>query len=187
MRTIILRFSDAELETSSKGTVKSHIEIISSSASHSTWWGWWKKEHEPYRGDLLRYVDNFGKAQGLRIGLVNRKGNERLYSAKCIACATSNGEPIGSPEPALTPSYYAEARFPAWFKLMNIVEMNRADFVRQFGDVPGLDPTLYEVIEDDNKIRVVPSKTWNLTPINSPGDAILHISDMHFGECTDFL
>jgi predicted MPP superfamily phosphohydrolase len=178
MKTLILRFSDAEREETS--TVDAHNEIIRTKGV--TWWGWWKKEHEIFKGDLLQQINGYARARNVRIGLVNRKGSERLYVAICTACESRDGEPLPSPDAELTPKYYASDAFPAWFKLSRIEEVSRSDFEREFGEVPSLDPTLYEVIPEGAKTRVIPSRTWNLQPIVTSGEAILHISDMHFGE-----
>jgi predicted MPP superfamily phosphohydrolase len=180
MKTIILRFSDAEREGSTVSTVDAHTAIIA--AQGSTWWGWWKKEHEAFRLELLEQIEGYSRSRPVRIGLVNRKVTERLFFAECTGCVFSRDNPVLSPEAKLTPSYYANDRFPAWFKLSKIWVVSRDDFVREFGDVPSLDATLYEVINDGSERRVIPSRTWNLDRIEAKGEAILHISDLHFGE-----
>jgi predicted MPP superfamily phosphohydrolase len=180
MKTIILRFSDAEREGTSVSTSDAHQDIISKHGS--VWWGWWKKKHEVFRQDLLEQIDAYARAQKIRIGLVNRKGVERLYFAQCEECVTKGGDTIPSPDPSLTPKYYAGDSFPAWFKLSRIELVERPQFEREFGQIPSLDPTLYEVIVDGSQIKVIPARTWNLEPVQGRGDAILHISDMHFGE-----
>ena len=179
MKTIILRFSDAEREGTTVSTVAAHDEIIA--AQGATWWGWWKKEHEAFRVELLEQLAGYSRSRPVRIGLVNRKVTERLYFADCTGCAFSLDNPIPSPDAKLTPGYYAPARFPAWFKLSKIESVSRDDFVREFGEVPSLDATLYEVTNDSER-RVIPSRTWNLNRIEAKGEAILHISDLHFGE-----
>lgn len=180
MRSLVLRFSDAEVEGTYRNTVQAHLELIVT--KRGTWWGWWKKKHEPFHADLLKLASEFGKARGLRIGLVNRKGEERYYFANCKGCARGDGEPISSPDPSMTPSYYATDHFPAWFLLDSIVEVTASDFQREFGGIPSLDPTLYEVRESNGKLQLIPSRNWDLTPISARGDAILHISDIHFGD-----
>jgi len=180
MKTIILRFSDAEREGSTVSTVDAHNKIIRK--HKSTWWGWWKKEHEALRLDVLQQIQAYSRSRPVRIGLVNRKGTEKLYFGRCINCAVANGEPIPSPEPTLTPSYYMNDQFPAWFSLSEICPVSREDFVREFGDIPSLDPTLYEVLNGDSVKRLIPSSTWNLHRVEAKGEAVLHISDLHFGE-----
>jgi 3',5'-cyclic AMP phosphodiesterase CpdA len=89
--------------------------------------------------------------------------------------------PIPSPDHDLTPSYYSGAKFPAWFRLNKIVEVDRSNFLQEFGDVPSLDPTMYEVLDGTPK-RLIPSRNWDLQRLPSRGGSILHISDLHFGE-----
>lgn len=186
MKTIILRFSDAEREEgASLNTIDAHRAIIYKNGF--VWWGWWKKTHEAFPGDLLEQINAYSSAQSIRIGLVNRKGVERLYFAQCDGCRFKDGEPIPSPDRSLTPEYYASDSFPAWFKLSRIDEVSRSDFEREFDHVPSLDPTLYEVTSDGSRTRIIPDRTWNLEPIAGRGHAILHISDMHFGEGHGFL
>jgi predicted MPP superfamily phosphohydrolase len=179
MKTIILRFSDAEREGLTVSTIEAHKEIISRRGS--TWWGWWKKEHEALRLELLEQIEGYSRYQPIRIGLVNRKVTERLFLAECTECVVGRGEPIQSPDARLTPEYYANDKFPAWFRLSKIEQIGRENFIREFVEIPNLDPTLYEVINDGER-RVIPSRTWNLDRIESVGAAILHISDLHFGE-----
>lgn len=180
MKTIILRFSDAEREGTTVGTIEAHNAIIS---KHKfTWWGWWKKQHEALRLDVLQYIQAHSRIRPLRIGLVNRKVAERLYFARCADCFVSDGQLIPSPNPKLTPSYYEADQFPAWFNLSEIREVDRDEFLSEFGEIPSLDPTLYEVSEDGEAKRLIPSRNWNLRRVEAKGQAILHISDFHFGE-----
>jgi predicted MPP superfamily phosphohydrolase len=172
----MLRFSDAEA-----ATVSAHQEIIV--AHGQTWWGWWKKQTEAFRGPFLIYLRDASGREPLRIGLVNRKGEERLYVATCQGVAFSaDGMAIPSPDPRLTPDYYRSQSFPAWFRLTKIEEVAKTHFVREFGDVPSLDPTLYDVFEEDGRISTNPRSNWTMAPIFTPGDAILHLSDLHFGD-----
>src|SRR5947209_3110409 len=128
-RTAMLRFSDAET-----ATVSAHQEIIA--AQGQTWWGWWKKQTEAFRGPFLTYLRDASGREPLRIGLVNRKGEERLYVATCQGVAFSaDGMAIPSPDPRLTPDYYRAQSFPAWFRLIKIEEIAKTHFLREFGDV----------------------------------------------------
>jgi hypothetical protein len=73
-RTAILRFSNAE----DKPTVPLHQEIIES--NKAVWWGWWRKEKESPSLEILKKLQSeIGAHAPLRIGLVNRKGEESLY------------------------------------------------------------------------------------------------------------
>jgi predicted MPP superfamily phosphohydrolase len=174
--TAMLRFSDAE-----QPTIPAHREIVD--RQHATWWGWWKKKEEPFPGRVLTNLKAAARLEPLRIGLVNRKGEERLYVAICGDVAFSeDGLPIPSPDPSLTPEYYRGSSFPAWFNFTRIDDATRPDFLREFGIVPSLDPTLYEVFLENQKIEIRPKANWSMEAISIPGDTILHLSDVHFGE-----
>jgi len=175
-RTAILRFSDAE-----QATLGAHREIIE--ARGAAWWGWWKKRAESSPAAFLRYLREATQREPLRIGLVNRKGEERLAIAICNDVTFAEaGAPIASPEPDLTPEYYRGTPFPAWFRLTEIRDATRTAFVREFGGVPSLDPTLYEVFEQEGRMEMNPRANWTMEPIQTSGDTILHLSDLHFGD-----
>lgn len=186
-RTAILRFSDAE----KIHTVGAHLEI--SSSKKAAWWGWWRKEKEPPSLEVLRKLQTEIRSHAsLRIGLVNRKGEESFYVAKCVDLRYAlDGGKIDSPDPELTPDYYRSDMFPAWFKFEGIDPVSsKADFVREFAVVPYLDPTLYEVFwrteGDLRTVEVTPSETWTMSPVCTSGEVILHISDLHFGDLHGF-
>lgn len=185
-RTAILRFSDAEKIP----TVGAHLEIISS--KRTAWWGWWRKEKESPCLDVLRKLQAEIKVHTpLRMGLVNRKGDESFHVASCVELQYApDGSKINSPDPDLTPEYYRSDMYPAWFKFQAIDTVTRADFVREFAVVPYLDPTLYEVFwktdGDFKTVEVTPSETWTMNPVSTYGEVILHISDLHFGELHGF-
>lgn len=180
MRTAILRYSDAEREGTSYDTVSAHRKLISEHGA--TWWGWWKKNHEPFPRDLLEYIAEFGRTQSIRVGLINRKEKECFYVATCDNCLFSNGAPLPSPDSNLTPPYYSGDEFPAWFSLTHIEDMSRARFIAEFGGVPTSDPTMYEVAHEHGELRIIPGNAWNVAPVKVQSDAILHLSDLHFGE-----
>ena len=175
-QTAILRFSDAE-----NATIGAHRKIID--ARGGTWWGWWKKRAEPSRGPFLAYLREATRQEPLRIGLVNRKGEEGFAVAICSDVAfAEDGAPIASPDPGMTPEYYRGAAFPAWFRFTEIRDVTRADFIRDFGGVPSLDATLYEVFEQEGRKEMNPRQNWTMDPIPTSGDTILHLSDLHFGD-----
>jgi predicted MPP superfamily phosphohydrolase len=113
---------------------------------------------------------------------VRRKGEEEFAVATCSEVAfVEDGSPIPSPDPGLTPEYYRAAAFPAWFRFIEIRNVSRAEFVRDFGGVPSLDATLYDVIEHEGRKEMNPRQNWTMNPVQTPGDSILHLSDLHFG------
>ena len=186
--TAILRFSNAE----NIPTVRAHLEIISS--RKVAWWGWWRKEGELPSLDVLKKLQSEVRSRQspLRIGLLNRKGEESYHAADCTDLHYSeDGNTVGSPDPDLTPEYYRTEKCPAWFKFRWIDTIQRADFEREFGDVPSLDSTLYEVFwsneNDPNSVEITPGPNWTMNSTRTNGDAVLHISDLHFGESHGFV
>lgn len=167
-----------------------HLEIINS--RKAVWWGWWRKDKESPSLEILKKLQaEIRDHSPLLIGLVNRKGEESLYSAGCIDLQYAlDGGRISSPEPDLTPEYYRSDPFPAWFKLESIRSVSKAEFTRDFAVIPFLDPTLYEVFwkqqGDRNTVEVTPSESWTMEPKSAPGEAILHLSDLHFGDYHGF-
>ncbi len=176
-RTAILRFSDAETDT-----IAAHRDILT--ASGATWWGWWKKKAEAFpASSFLTYLRDASRWEALRIGLLNRKGEECFAVATCVDAAFVEGAtPIPSPDRALTPTYYQDQAFPAWFKFTRIEDASRTAFNREFGGIPSLDPTLYDVFEDGGHPTMKPARNWTMEPTGTHGDTILHISDLHFGD-----
>jgi predicted MPP superfamily phosphohydrolase len=175
-RSIILRYSDAE-----EPTIPAHQRVI---AQHQgVWWGWWKKRTEPFWPELLRDLKESAVSEPIHVGLVNRKGVEEYSDASCVAVAFDvNGVPIPSPDATLTPDYYKTMPFPAWFKFTHFESLPRQEFVKRFGAVPSLDPTLYEVVWEDDRARLIPESSWTMEPVDTIGDTILHLSDLHFGQ-----
>jgi predicted MPP superfamily phosphohydrolase len=84
--------------------------------------------------------------------------------------------PIASPEIGRTPSYYAEARLPGWFKLENIEEVSERDFVDTISEIPLGESTFFEV---SGRLVHADHKPTNWIQIK--GSTILHISDVHLG------
>jgi|GEM_PF-1648443 len=178
MDSLILRYSNSE-----SPTIKSHEKIITDKGS--VWWGWWKKTHETFRSSALKRTKDILTRKTIEIGLVCRKGVEEYYAATCSACEFGSGEPIPTPDVVLTPTYYSTQPLPAWFKFTNFRPLSRTEFEKNFGPVPDLDATLYEVEWNKERTSVssIPKPAWDLKPIDAPhGDSILHISDLHFGK-----
>jgi len=189
-RTAILRFSDSE-EIS---TVEAHRWVIETQGGF-VWWAWWKKEKEDPALDLLKKLQSDvesrtrSQTSPLRIGLINRKGEEGYYAASCVEIRyTEDGSRMSSPDAAITPKYYRDDVFPAWFKFRQIDKLFLPAFIDEFVAVPTIDPTLYEVIwdADGEKAQVLPGEKWSMEPVDTFGEAILHISDLHFGEFHGF-
>lgn len=186
--TLILRFRDLD-ETP---TIQAHDSIIRG-PSKATWWGWWKKESEPYDAAIFERLESAMQQQGgtLPIGLINRQTDGR-YIATCASVSfTPNGTPFRSPQPQMTPDYYRGASFddyrgasfPAWFLLRNIAQITNEEWDALFGGVPLGEPTLIEVpLGDTRRAREILNELER--PIRSElrVPTILHITDVHFGE-----
>ncbi len=183
-RTAILRFSDSE----GFSTIDVHRAVMEKNGGQ-VWWGWWKKDKESPRLDFLKKLESEVNGQSpLRIGLINRKGEDSFYVATCMEILYGmNGERLPSPNAAMTPEYYNNEKFPAWFRFRQIDKISLAQFREEFVAVPAIDPTLYEVFwGTDGTGQVIPSETWDMKPVDTHGEAILHISDLHFGEFHGF-
>lgn len=172
LQTIVLRFNDYY-----DPTVELHVDIIN--ASGHVWWGWWKKSHEKKKTDLL---DVIASKCPIKVGLVNR-GEKQYYEANCTQIvADSSGTPIASPEASLTPSYYRNKSVPAWLKLSSITLISKESFRIQFGGMPDGDDTLFAVEQTpEGKIHLNDLNVHFPDYIEAPGQAILHLSDLHFG------
>ena len=146
--------------------------------------GWWKKETEHFDEAFLSYLRAEVRRKPTSVGLLNRKGEETFAAARCVDVRFStDGTSIASPELALTPEYYRSACFPAWFKFTEIRDLTLGEFKRDFGDIPSLDPTLYDVsIHDDGSVEMQPSPAWTMEAVPTVGNTILHLSDLHFGD-----
>jgi predicted MPP superfamily phosphohydrolase len=171
-----MRYSNAEAPT-----LPLH-ETVLASGGH-VWWGWWKKDTEPFPLELLQYIGATATANDpLRVGLVNRKDGE-YYAADCIGLAFQDtGLADSCPEPTLCPDYYRADPLPAWFKFNRFDRLNSERFSLEFGAAPQLDPTLYDVVRVGSEFTIRPKPAWTMEPVETKGSRILHLTDLHFGE-----
>lgn len=181
LRTLVLRFSDSEADT-----VSEHLKVIarSRSADAGVYWAWWRPQDENTKLAELEAFRALLEAGVVRVGLANTKEG-KLYAAECVRVVFgANGSRIRSPEPRQTPQYYRSDRFPAWFKFTSIVALQQPEFEREFGPAPVGHETLFAVDESSSAAHA--SKHREIGPIAAPGEAIMHISDLHFGEYHGF-
>jgi hypothetical protein len=172
VRTLILRFVDLD-----DPTIDLHQAVLNRHGE--VWWGWWKKLHEEPRLDVIEAV---AAHVPVTIGLVNRR-SQRFYRAVCdrVQVATDSAA-IRSPEPGLTPDYYNDREFPAWFHFQEIKEIGLEEWNELFdgfGEPTG-DDTLYPI--DDAPSPHEPSSEIPVYEFGTPGEAILHLSDVHYGD-----
>jgi hypothetical protein len=173
LQTIVLRFSDYN----GTQTVDLHSSIIEEFGH--VWWGWWKKNHEEKKTNLLN--DIAGKCP-LSVGIVNRD-EKKYYKAECQEVIFDRmGEMLLSPESHLTPTYYQNEEVPAWLKFSSIISILEEEFRELFDSMPDGDATLFEVEERPRYKKHVKDLQVKVPEcIKAPGDAILHLSDLHFG------
>lgn len=167
-----------------------HEEVLKGSASGYVWWGWWKKEHELSRDRALKQLKRLINRQGsLEIGLLNRKDDEFFRASVDDIFFEGKGKKSVAPD-SRCPELYRdrEPGCSAWLRMRSIERISKATYETKFGQVPTGDPTLYEVrtTKGDSSLSVYPPPSWDMTETAAPGDTILHLSDLHFGESHGF-
>ena len=173
IRTVVLRFRDLVADT-----IQEHEKFIKEGGY--VWWGWWRKTNEPHRLEELGELQAKLKAKPLEIGLYDRS-RTIFFSATMSECIFDDRAGfISSPKTIATPQYYRLEKLPAWFKLLKINRIEQEDFVKKFSGVPIDEYTFFPVLEKGNKPLLERSQlTSDVVPLN--GDAIIHLSDLHFG------
>jgi predicted MPP superfamily phosphohydrolase len=178
-RTIVLRFRD--FPDLAADTVKEHRAVIGTYGH--VWWGWWRKTTEPDRSDELLSLIKRLASGPTPIGLADISTG-RYFVAEVTHCVASFGEAgINSPEPEATPRYYADRAVAAWFCCTQIRDVTEAEFA----DTIGLwDATSEATLEPASAgvARVAPTTVTETVELR--GQAILHISDLHFGGDSGF-
>lgn len=176
LESAVLRFSDQD-----GPAVPLHEAILASEGF--VWWGWWKKEFEPGREGFLGRLRKLALNGGVDVALLNRK-DERYFQVRLTDVVFRSGANTGSPGEQCPVQYRDRPEgLPAWFKMTRIDEINERDYIRRFGPVPTGECTLYEVRRDESgESHVYPQPSWNMAPVDAPGNTILHISDLHFGD-----
>ncbi len=132
-RKIILRFRD--LVTEAGGTIAEHQAMLQSQGE--VWWGWWMRQHEaaPRQlfGELLEDIEQNGPIDSF---LFNT-GTGHIYScgiAGIRVAPTKAG--IGSPDPERSPEYYNRGRYPAWFLLSSLAEVDFSELQLTLESLP---------------------------------------------------
>jgi len=179
--TIVLRFRDL---VAGADTIVEHQKLITEVGY--VWWGWWKKEDEPDRAEELEQVKSLVAKRELEIGLFDRSEKGRFFKAGMLQCVSEKNRLTESPEPRATPSYYRDKRVSAWFKLSRIDSLSPDDssYMRLFAVIPGGEATLFPVWIDKPQRTLAAGIITSVVPgsISAKGNAVLHISDIHFGE-----
>ena len=145
-------------------------------------WGWWRPQDEDFKTEILTEFRKLLAKGPVGVGLANTKDGQ-FFVATCVEVAfDAGGQRIHSPTPEHTPEYYRPDRFPAWFKLVDVREVTSGEFDASFGMRPVGPETLLPVWEGE----LSATGDNNLIPVKAPGEAILHISDLHFGDFHGF-
>ncbi len=182
MRTLlILRFRDFGHDT-----IAQHQEILRD--RQAVWWGWWKKSSETIP-ESLSDLD----LSSTRVGLYD-SGADRYYQASVDAVQMFDGDAGPTPDQRSTPAYYNDERLPAWFRFTSVRELGEHEFEAAF---PGFVPSastlaLFEGIGQDSGAGHVETSlgvdhSEDSGIVSAPGEAILHLSDLHFGKDHGFL
>jgi len=161
----VLLFAPEDPGHTKSVTIQEHQKIINSHGR--CWWAWFKAEHDiDHSVEIERRLGS-----NCEVGLWAR-AEDWYYIAHCDKVVTNLGQPIESPEPQLTPEYYRLQSYTAWFSFRSIRPSSRAEFIERFGDLPTGLPTIH----------------WSPEPVPEPivneahGSALLHISDLRFGD-----
>lgn len=117
IKTLLLRFRD--LTTAPGETVKTHADIATKKGK--VWWGWWSKQNEQVPLDVFSFLlQKMTAAGGVEIYLIDT-GQMHVYKAKCTSVKFENSrERLKAPDRTVTPEYYKDQSYLAWFELSNI-------------------------------------------------------------------
>lgn len=119
-KTIILRFRD--LVTEEGGTIREHKALLYEFGE--VWWGWWMRQYEKPPYPLFKELSGIIKERGKLDGYLFNTGNSKLYITQISKILTPPpGHQIDTPEPEKSPSYYHRGRYPAWFLLKSLEEV----------------------------------------------------------------
>jgi len=131
--SIVLRFRD--LITEEDGTINDHLSLISMFGE--AWWGWWMKQDETPPLELFRYLAEIIDKEGFVTAYLFQTGLLKFYQTKIIKILVAPPKnKIGTPNPEKSPSYYHRGRYPAWFLLKEISEVDFHSLKLKYMDFP---------------------------------------------------
>lgn len=169
MENLLLRFRD----TNNLDTISEHQKLIDKFGY--VWWGWWKKDSEPDRYDLLMELGR--SLENNRFFLFDRS-SERFFFISVSEIFFKKEEKVSTPEVEKTPNYYNNENLSLWLKLDKFQNIPISDFLGIFGLIPSYDYTFFtnqDISQEENELK---SKIKRILK----SDYILHLSDIHFGE-----
>ena len=122
--SMILRFRDLSTPAGTT-TIDEHVRIIRE--HEHVWWGWWRKQGETVPEVAFREIFEAIRATGpFRIFLFDT-GKYRLYRAQLTDIQWHNRlQSIPTPDREITPNYYGDSHYLAWFK-MDFIGEERVD------------------------------------------------------------
>ncbi|MET3982002.1 putative MPP superfamily phosphohydrolase [Mucilaginibacter sp. UYP25] len=171
MEPILLRYRD----TSDLDTIAEHQKLITKSGH--VWWGWWKKESEPDRTEIIRKI---AAAPAHYSFYIFDRSTTKFFKAHIIELSDGTVSRISTPEKDHTPTYYQDEQLPLWLKLTKLSEIGRDEFLKIFKVIPDQNYSFFtkEDINADVAATTVVGKQF----VNLKSDYILHLSDIHFGD-----
>jgi hypothetical protein len=130
---IILRFRD--LITEEEGTINDHLSLITMYGE--VWWGWWMKQDETPPIELFKSLAETIDNVGYTTAFLFDTGLLKFYQVKIskILVAPQKNK-IGTPNPETSPSYYHRGRYPAWFLVNEILEVDFLSLNLKYFDFP---------------------------------------------------
>lgn len=207
MDKILLRFRDL---TQNINTIEVHNEIAKKYGS--VYWGWWKKDNEPFPDPMLSELsEDIKRLKDICIYFIDSDSGQ-YYKAPLYDILYTPGQSrtcIPKDSLAMCPEYYREKELPAWFEIGVIEKVSRQELsqyvlssknrtTRHYNSIPQQD--IGNFINDIN-ILSHPVSIWFFCTVNefdslgtrsihnissgsypTKGKYILHLSDLHFGE-----
>ncbi len=118
--SVVLRFRDLSIEPGE--TIKRHKELITSQGC--VWWGWWSQGNERVATDAYVALHTLTEdTAGMDVYLFD-SGQRQTFRAHCAGLEWHPTGKIASPHPDLTPEYYRDRKYLAWWKFTDIQEVD---------------------------------------------------------------
>lgn len=125
MDRILLRFRDL---TQGIQTIDVHNSVVAECGK--VYWGWWKKEKEPFPDPILSELANMvQEINDVYVYFIN-SDTKQYYKAKLYSILYTPGISSSSlPEELkpMCPEYYRDKELPAWFQIGEIEEVLESD------------------------------------------------------------
>lgn len=144
---ILLRFRDL---TQGICTIDVHNQIAEEKGS--AYWGWWKKEKEPFPDPILGELSHeVGKVNDIDIFFVN-SDSKQFYKAKLYSIVYTPGKSVTTlkeEDKSMCPEYYRDKELPAWFQIGTITEVNQSELMNYVLSRKNRTSKLYDSIPDE--------------------------------------